>query len=261
MAEAPRFDPEQLLRHDRLVRELARQLVGDQATAEDIAQQTWVAELTTPNEACHSVAGWLAGTVRRIVGKHVRSETVRRRHRSQSMLPPPAPATDEIVEREHARAAVVQAVMALPVGYRDVVLLRWFEGLPPREIARQLQLPVETVRTRCRRALDQLRAVLDAEHGGDRCSWVLLLLPLTTPSRAVVAATRTAMSTAMIWGGMGCPLGGGQAELLFDVVEYVEQAVACLGRQSVLSHSACLPRLRTLAQHGAHLFGNLGALE
>jgi hypothetical protein len=52
-----------------------------------------------------------------------------------------------------------------------------------------------------------------------------------------------------------------QAELLFDVVEYVEQAVACLGRQSVLSHSACLPRLRTLAQHGAHLFGNLGALE
>src|SRR5262249_55671586 len=43
---------------------------------------------------------------------------------------------------------------------REVVLLRYFEDLPPRAIARRLGLPVETVKTRQKRALAQLRARL-----------------------------------------------------------------------------------------------------
>ena len=45
------------------------------------------------------------------------------------------------------RAEVVRAVLELEEHHRDVVLLRWFENMPPRAIARALSVPVETVRS------------------------------------------------------------------------------------------------------------------
>jgi hypothetical protein len=47
-------------------------------------------------------------------------------------------------------------------------------------VARRLGVPVETVRTRLKRALAHLKRRLDHEHGGDRRSWVLALLPLAS---------------------------------------------------------------------------------
>jgi hypothetical protein len=52
-----------------------------------------------------------------------------------------------------------------------VIELRFLDGLPPREVAKVLGVPVETVRTRTRRALSTMRARLDEEHGGDPSRW------------------------------------------------------------------------------------------
>src|SRR5262245_2004586 len=82
---------------------------------------------------------------------------------------------------------VVSSVLALEEPYRDVVLLRFFEDLPPREVARRLGVPTETVRTRTRRALDRLRERLDAEHGGDRAAWSAALAPVAALPTVVVA--------------------------------------------------------------------------
>ena len=51
---------------------------------------------------------------------------------------------------------------------RTVVVLRWFEGQPPRRIAAALGVPAAIVSTQLHRALALLRQRLDAAHGGDR---------------------------------------------------------------------------------------------
>ena len=44
--------------------------------------------------------------------------------------------------------------------YQTTMLLRFFEDLPPRVVAERMGVPVETVRTRTKRACETLRARL-----------------------------------------------------------------------------------------------------
>src|SRR5262249_20820531 len=67
--------------------------------------------------------------------------------------------------------------------------------LPPRAVARQLGIPVETVRTRLKRAMAQLRARLDRHEGGGRAAWCALLLPFTKEADPL-AATAAALQSA-----------------------------------------------------------------
>jgi protocatechuate 3,4-dioxygenase beta subunit len=83
---------------------------------------------------------------------------------------------------------VVDAVLALDEPYRSTITLRYFDELSPQEIARQLGVPVRTVKTRLRRALEQLQGRLDRVHGGDRGAWCLALLPLL-PAPSASAGT------------------------------------------------------------------------
>ncbi len=83
-----------------------------------------------------------------------------------------------MVARAEVHCELVEAVLHLSEPYRFTVLLRYFEDLPPRDIARRADVPVETVRVRLRRALRQLRGRLDRLHDDDRRAWSLALLPL-----------------------------------------------------------------------------------
>lgn len=58
------------------------------------------------------------------------------------------------------RARLLAAVEAFDEPYRSVLRLRFFEDLPPTQIAERLALPVETVRTRLKRALVRVQAHL-----------------------------------------------------------------------------------------------------
>lgn len=198
MTADPRLSPETLLQHEPFVRELARRLVHDGQAADDVVQDTWVAVLTTDRRPVESMRGWLATIARRVAGRRARTERRRTRREQAVADEAPAPSVTELVEREHARSTVVGAVLALPESYRDVVVLRWFEGLPPRDVARRLGVPVETVRTRHRRALEQLRATLDTQHGGDREAWRCALLPLAAaPSSPPLPFTQAVGATLL----------------------------------------------------------------
>jgi RNA polymerase sigma-70 factor (ECF subfamily) len=61
--------------------------------------------------------------------------------------------------------ALLDAVGALPLQRRVVVLLRYGVGLSPTEIAGVLDLPVGTVNSRLGRALGELRAVHQVDDG------------------------------------------------------------------------------------------------
>jgi len=64
---------------------------------------------------------------------------------------------DHVTDRE----VVVRALRRLPVQQRAVVVLRFYEDMPEREIAEVLGLAIGTVKSHTSRGLDRLRAELE----------------------------------------------------------------------------------------------------
>lgn len=170
------MEPETLLAHDPFARALARSLVFGHEEADDVVQDAWVRALRRPPRPGPGLKGWFAAAFRSVLADRRRA-SLRRRARETAAAGAEA-TTDAFRETEEARREVVDAVLALDAKSREVVLLRFFEDLPPREIAARLDVPVETVKTRLKRALSRLRAALDDRRDGDRRAWALALLPL-----------------------------------------------------------------------------------
>ena len=194
--DTPRsIDPEALLAHTGWMRSLARGLVADEATAEDLVQEACAAALARPPRDPAALGGWLARVVRNLAARGHR-ETARRDRRERRVARPEAAdaGLDEVVERAELLGEVMRAVLALDEPFRSTVLLRYHEGLAPEQVARRLGIPLATVGTRLHRALAELRARLDRERGGRR-AWVALLAPWAGIA-AAAAATAAGAGTA-----------------------------------------------------------------
>ncbi|MHC4470397.1 MAG: RNA polymerase sigma factor, partial [Planctomycetota bacterium] len=184
-----------LLAHRAWVRRIARALMRDESRAQDLEQEVWRKAIARPPRDRGGLRGWLGTVLRRAASDQRRSEDRRSRHEKAAASPGTFPDVADLVAEAESHRRVVTAVMALAEPARSTVLLRYFEDLPPGEVARRLGVPVETVRTRLKRALPILRSRLDAEHGGDGTSWILALAPLggapaTSPGPAALSATK-----------------------------------------------------------------------
>jgi RNA polymerase sigma factor (sigma-70 family) len=171
---------EDLLEQSRWVSALAKRLVkaGAPFDAADVEQETWVAALEHRPKDGRPLREWLGAVLRNVVRQGRRGESRRGDRERRAARREALPSTADLVVRASAQRRVVEAVVALPEPYRTTILLRFFEGLPPRRIAKELGVPVETVQTRLRRGIARLREALDEAHGGDRGAWMLALLPL-----------------------------------------------------------------------------------
>ncbi len=207
MPESDAFEIDELLTHSRWVRRLAASLLFDQGRVDDVVQQTWlIAMKQRPREPEHTRA-WLGGIIRNLVRREARSNRRRSRHEAEAPVPDDLPSTDDLVTRADIQQKVVHAVLRLAEPYRTTVLLRYFEDLSAEDIARRLDIPGSTVRSRLKRALEQLRRRLDGEFGGARSSWSLSLIPLALSSGAFgemafahAAAQAAAQATAQTTG-------------------------------------------------------------
>lgn len=138
-------------------------LCGDAAQAQDLLQESllraWRALDGLRDE--RAARSWFFAIVRR---EHVRSRT------SGGMIAMEVPSED-LVDGAAALdflpdvIALRQALLRLPLHYREPLLLQAVEGLSLDEIAQMLDLPSNTVATRIFRARQRLRAMLDAEQG------------------------------------------------------------------------------------------------
>jgi RNA polymerase sigma-70 factor (ECF subfamily) len=180
---------DELLRHAAWVRRVARALVRGPDRIDELEQETWLAAFSHPPRHTGDQRSWI-GAVTRNVAKHLfRSEATRERHerdpaRAQAGaggVPGSSPAAGEIVARAEIQQRVAAAVLALEEPYKSTLLARYFDELPPTEIARALDISVETVKTRLKRGLAQLRVSLDSLRDGG-ATLEAVLLPLCGPA-------------------------------------------------------------------------------
>lgn len=80
-------------------------------------------------------------------------------------LPGNEPGPEEVFIREHGAQAVRDAVQTLPLEFREVLLLREFEGYSYKEIADIVEVPIGTVMSRLSRARQHLRHRLARVEG------------------------------------------------------------------------------------------------
>ena len=134
------------------------------AQAEELAQEALLtlwrkAEIYDPTRA--SVAAWLF-----TIARNLRIDTIRKEQSAlaYALATPPeelsmaSPEDDsETAEREVRLRA---AVRILPAEQMEVVRLSFFHDKPHAEIARELSLPLGTVKSRLRLAVARLRTVL-----------------------------------------------------------------------------------------------------
>lgn len=137
-------------------------LCGDWHTADDLTQEVLV--------SVYSRWSRLAGrgnvdayANRVLVGKHV--DALRRPWRRETALREPFDTVDDAAAAafeavESQDAPLLRALASLPGPQRAVVVLRFVDDLTVDEIARLLDVPSGTVKSRLSRALDSLRTSL-----------------------------------------------------------------------------------------------------
>lgn len=163
VADRPELDALIREHHVRLVR-LAYVCCGDAAEAEDIVADAYAR--AWPRLAAGRIDEPLPYLRRAVLNRASswrRHRSVVRRFESRRKAQPAAEdAAGEVGERDR----LLDALRRLPPEQVQVIALRYLEDLSEAETARQLGLPLGTVKSRAARALDGLRRQLEVDGGG-----------------------------------------------------------------------------------------------
>ena len=163
-----------LLQHASWARGLARALVSDAATAEDLTQDALALALARPVQA--DPKSWLAGTLRNLAAQRRRKEARRvRREREAAQAEGLQDHTSALAELE-AKRRLMDHVMALGERNREVLLLRYVRGETPSAIAAREGRSVASVSNQLTRAHASLRQRLEADGG--QGAWLGALVPM-----------------------------------------------------------------------------------
>lgn len=151
---------------------VAARLVHDRAVAEELAQDAFVrafARLATYDPE-RRFSAWFFRVLHNVAIDHLRRrrvETVSLDALAADGYPGPAaddPASspEDELERRHLATALQDALSRLRSEYREVIVLRYQQGLTVDEIAEALQRPEGTVKTFLHRARKELAVMLSA---------------------------------------------------------------------------------------------------
>jgi RNA polymerase sigma-70 factor (ECF subfamily) len=156
-------------RHGGLVYRFTLQMSRNDAVAEEITQEVFLALLTQMGRfdaARGALSTWLCGIARRKLWKHLeRSEPAAFDFDDEGAaeLPCPSDGPAEILLRREAVAAVRAGMDELPPALREVVILCALEEMSYGQAAQVLAVPVGTVRSRLHRAKARLAGLLRGE--------------------------------------------------------------------------------------------------
>ena len=165
-------------RHNRLLFRSARGVVGDDAEAQDVVQETYLRAFSTLTSfrGASALGTWLARIainaaldVQRRSGHAVQLDdtldldTEPAMEHMMAFNAPADDAPDTQAERSQMRALLQRAIDSLPVIYRSVFILRAVEEMSVDETASCLQVSEAVVKTRYLRARSMLRDALGTQ--------------------------------------------------------------------------------------------------
>jgi RNA polymerase sigma-70 factor (ECF subfamily) len=156
-------------RYGRMVFSLAINSVGDAAVAEEIVQDVFMRvweKASTYDASIAKVSTWLTSITRhRVIDEFRRGK--RRPEKtgvSWTELSPSdgaySPGPEEEAELSLQNKFVREALNNLSPGEREALALAFFKGYSHSEIAEHLGIPLGTVKTRIRTAMQKLRLIL-----------------------------------------------------------------------------------------------------
>jgi RNA polymerase sigma-70 factor (ECF subfamily) len=180
-------------RHADIVYASVMRFLHDREAAEEVVQDVYLAAWRHAGQympTAGSLLGWLLGIARNKAIDRMRATARRPRlvvlgdpgedreaalERAMATGRPVGglgegdPGPEEAATRAWAKAVVRTAMSAIPAQERQAIRLAYDEGLTQAEIAARLGWPLGTVKTRTRRGLATLRAVLEGvpDLGGD----------------------------------------------------------------------------------------------
>ena len=144
----------------------ANNILHDQALAEDVVQSFFAGLCEGRNilpEDDHARKGYLFIAIRNNCLKHIRNEKIKNKYIDQLDA--------DMIEEQTVMDAMIQAevidqlmkaIHQLPQGCRQVLHMAIFDKLSNDEIAHNLTISINTVKSQKKRAIQLLRARLDA---------------------------------------------------------------------------------------------------
>ncbi len=148
-------------RHGGLVYNCCRRILQDHQESQDVTHKTFLRLLENAHhfDRRASVAGWLYRVAWR-QALNVRKARQRRCRREQNAAQLRELNTMESTHQQSFRRELDSAINSLPAEYREPLVLFHLEEVPLRDIARTLQLNINTVGTRLARGRKLLRRAL-----------------------------------------------------------------------------------------------------
>jgi len=146
----------------------AHWLTGAQADAEDLVQETYARALKGFGSfaAGTDLRAWMYRILRNTFLTSKSGLAVKRMTSldEDTELVSPELTPELLLLREEGKATVLNALAALPVDSREVLLLFEMEEMSYREIAEVLDVPIGTVMSRLSRARKMMRLALEGER-------------------------------------------------------------------------------------------------
>lgn len=163
-------------RYKRSVLGLSYKILGDQAAAEEVMQETFWRiwnNASSFNIQRGTFPNWMFGIARNLSidilrrGQKIQMQALPDMHHEHAESSPHFKAEHDVAEAAFSllrHKEVHSAMTELPAEQRDVVEWIYFQGKTRRQIAQEQDIPFGTINTRARLALDKLKRVLVA-HG------------------------------------------------------------------------------------------------
>ncbi len=158
-------------RYSRLVYSIGRNVLQNDGEAEEMTQDVFLSvwrRAASYESARGKVSTWLGS-----IAHHRAIDIIRRRRRDQDAIDRAATevirtaavvdGVNSAAERSWERDRLLGALENVPAEQREVLMLAYFRGLTHTEIARTLNQPLGTVKTRIRLAVRKLRDALEGD--------------------------------------------------------------------------------------------------
>ncbi|MEM9806869.1 MAG: sigma-70 family RNA polymerase sigma factor [Cyanobacteria bacterium P01_D01_bin.56] len=153
-------------RYGRLVYTLARRILRSDEEAEEITQDVFLTLWHKSNYQASrgSLSRYLVVMARSRAIDRLRSQTSHRQrlHKWHLMMADISPTPLDMATLSERGECTRQALAKLSEKERQVIEIAYYEGLSQSEIARRLDLPLGTVKSRSRQALRKLRQTLQS---------------------------------------------------------------------------------------------------